>query len=79
MLIRFITSAISSADYSRPSGRCGKCGHQTYMQKGSMTYDVCPWCTVMRILLPLRLPLEVIQEMFGKVENKQKSKMRVNY
>ncbi|MBO5814739.1 MAG: hypothetical protein J6R30_01335 [Bacteroidales bacterium] len=79
MLLKIILSAISAADYSRPSGRCGKCGHQTYMQKGSMVYDVCPWCAVMRILIPLSLPVEVIRNMFSKVEKREKEKVRLHY
>lgn len=77
MLTRFIMSAIADADYDRPSGRCGVCGHQTYMQKGSMVYDVCPWCAVMRILIPLRLPIEVIRDMFERTEAKHKRELRL--
>lgn len=79
MLIRIISSAISSADYDRPSGKCGKCGHQTYMQKGSMTNDICPWCAVMRVLIPLTIPIEVIQKLFRRVETREKEKVKIQY
>ena len=68
-------------DIDRPTGRCGVCGHKTYMLVGSMTEDVCIHCKIMRILIPLRLPEEVIKVMCGwvdeKLSNKDKLKMKL--
>ena len=47
---------VCNVDIDRPTGRCGVCGHKTYMLEGSMTEDVCIHCKIMRILIPLRLP-----------------------
>lgn len=73
-----ILSEISDIDFERPTGICSHCGHKTYMIKGSMTEDVCPWCKIMRLLVPLRLPIEVIEEYFntmlGNKQNDSKNK-----
>lgn len=62
--------AISNVDFNRPIGKCGKCGHQTYMIQGSDIEEVCPWCRIMRLLVPLRLPVDVIEALFGKITNR---------
>lgn len=64
-------------DVDRPTGRCGVCGHKTYMVEGSMSEDVCVYCKIMRILLPLRLPAEVIMILFGWVNEKINSKNKL--
>lgn len=64
-------------DVDRPTGRCGVCGHKTYMVEGSMSEDVCVYCKIMRILLPLRLPAEVIMRLFGWVDEKINSKNKL--
>ena len=46
-----------------------------------MTEDVCIHCKIMRILIPLRLPEEVIKALFSwvdeKLSNKDKLKMKL--
>lgn len=64
-------------DVDRPTGRCGVCGHKTYMVEGSMSEDVCVYCKIMRILLPLRLPAEVIMRLFEWVNEKINSKNKL--
>lgn len=72
---------VCNVDTDRPTGRCGVCGHKTYMIEGSMTENVCIHCKIMRILIPLRLPEEVIKALFGwvdeKLSNKDKLKMKL--
>lgn len=72
---------VCNVDVDRPTGRCCVCGHKTYMLEGSMTEDVCIHCKIMRILIPLRLPEEVIKALFGwvdeKLSNKDKLKMKL--
>jgi hypothetical protein len=68
---------VCNVDVDRPTGRCGVCGHKTYMVEGSMSEDVCVYCKIMRILLPLRLPAEVIMRLFGWVNEKINSKNKL--
>lgn len=72
---------VCNVDIDRPTGRCGVCGHKTYMIEGSMTEDVCIHCKIMRILIPLYLSKEVIKALFGwvdeKLSNKDKLKMKL--
>lgn len=68
---------VCNVDVDRPTGRCGVCGHKTYMVEGSMSEDVCVYCKIMRILLPLRLPAEVIMRLFGWVDEKINSKNKL--
>lgn len=72
---------VCNVDIDRPTGRCGVCGHKTYMIEGSMTEDVCIHCKIMRILIPLCLSKEVIKALFGwvdeKLSNKDKLKMKL--
>ena len=68
---------VCNVDVDRPTGRCGVCGHKTYMVEGSMSEDVCVYCKIMRILLPLRLPAEVIRRLFGWVDEKINSKNKL--
>ncbi len=79
MLISFITnkilSHITDVDFERPSGRCDICGHRTYMVKGSITEDVCPWCKIMRLLLVLKLPTDSINDITSSIEQKHKIKL----
>ena len=65
---------VCNVDVDRPTGRCG---HKTYMVEGSMSEDVCVYCKIMRILLPLRLPAEVIMRLFGWVNEKINSKNKL--
>lgn len=39
-----------SVDYSQRTGKCGKCGSKTYLLKGTMTKDCCPYCGIIREL-----------------------------
>jgi|UPI000496622D hypothetical protein len=79
MLISFITykvlSHITDIDFERPSGKCGVCGHRTYMIKGSITEDVCPWCKLMRLLLVMKLPIDEINKITTSIEQKHKIKL----
>lgn len=68
---------VCNVDVDRPTGRCGVCGHKTYMVEGSMSEDVCVYCKIMRILIPLRLPAEVIMRLFGWVDEKINSKNKL--
>lgn len=85
MLSRFrfleLMRRMRQIDFNRPGNECFSCGHRTYMLKGSMTEDVCPWCALVRILEPLLLPIEVLEEIFGKVTElvkvEQKGKLKL--
>ncbi len=72
---------VYNVDVDRPTGRCAVCGHKTYMIDGSMTEDVCIHCKIMRILIPLRLPEEVLKVLYDwleeKLDRKDKLKMKL--
>ena len=40
-LKNMLLEELYDVDLSRPTGRCGVCGHKTYMLAGSMFEDVC--------------------------------------
>lgn len=71
---------VCNVDIDRPTGRCGVCGDKTYMIAGSMTEDVCIHCKIMRILIPLRLPEQVVKTLFGWVDERlnNKDKLKMN-
>lgn len=65
---------IGNVDVNRPTGRCNICGHETYMISGSITEDVCVHCKIMRKLVPLKLPVEIIRMLFDWVDEKLNNK-----
>ncbi len=71
---------VYNVDVDRLTGRCGVCGHKTYMIDGSMTEDVCIHYKIMRILIPLRLPEEVLKVLYDWLEEKldSKDKLKMN-
>lgn len=74
-ILKKITSHISDIDFSAPTGRCSICGHTTYLIKGSMSEDICPWCKVVRLLILLRIPLESATDLLSSIEEKHKIKL----
>lgn len=76
-LKNMLLEELYDVDLSRPTGRCGVCGHKTYMLAGSMFEDVCIHCKIMRILIPLRVPIEVINDLIVRVENHDKLENKV--
>ncbi|MBE6336607.1 MAG: hypothetical protein E7066_08050 [Lentimicrobiaceae bacterium] len=75
--INKIFTYLSDIDFDKPTGKCDICGHRTYLIKGTVNQDVCPWCKIMRLLVVLRLPKEVIDSFFRKVENKVNENRKV--
>lgn len=71
-ILNKITSHISDVDFSSPTGRCSICGHRTYLIKGSISEDICPWCKVVRLLILLRIPLESATDLLSSIEEKHK-------
>jgi len=74
-ILNKITSHISDVDFSSPTGRCSICGHRTYLIKGSISEDICPWCKVVRLLILLRIPLESATDLLSSIEEKHKIKL----
>lgn len=78
-----ILGDLSDIDFERPTGRCGVCGHKTYMIKGSMTEDVCVYCKIQRMLIPLLLPDEFLEWFYGiikdKTTKKEDEKVKITY
>ncbi len=79
MLISYIVNKVLShityVDFERLSGRCDICKHRTYMIKGSITEDVCPWCKIMRLLVVLRLPTDKVNDITSTIEQNTKVKL----
>ena len=71
---KMLLKEVCNVDMNRPTGRCVVCGHKTYMLYDSMSEEVCIHCKIVRILLPLRLPDELIKVLFGWVDHKLNSK-----
>lgn len=69
-----ILGDLSDIDFERPTGRCVVCGHKTYMVKGSMTEDVCVYCKIQRILVPILMPAEFLEWLYGLIKDKTTKK-----
>lgn len=74
-ILNKVSSHISDVDFSSPTGRCSICGHKTYLIKGSVSEDVCPWCKVMRLLILLSIPIESMTDFVSIIERKHKVKL----
>lgn len=49
-ILRKARAVSLNADLDRPAGKCGVCGHNTYMIKESVTETVCVWCSIVALL-----------------------------
>ena len=74
-ILRRARAIALNADLDRPAGTCGRCGHRTYMVKGSATGSVCIWCGIVALLELLLIPEKEYPKVQKELEKELKLKL----